>query len=128
MKKILITVLLFLPSISQANNKNDVSIDILDKNIILCDTRYSRNSDDAKYKECVNAVFFAYDNFIKQHRSDSNFKNKDEWKAFQLNEIKQNSICQEYAKGSTTNTILLRNLYFCQHIMYLNLAKKASEI
>lgn len=126
MNKFLILIFYLTSSICFADETNKLTIEILERNMILCDTQFARSADENRYKQCIKNVFDAYDSYIKEKRVESSFANQIAWKDIQLNEIKQNSVCQEYAKGTTTNTTLLRNLYFCQHIMYLNLAKKAT--
>lgn len=126
MNKILIIIFSLGSSICLADDNKKLTIQTLERNMILCDTQFSRSADENRYKQCAKIVFDAYDDYIKEKRVASSFSNQKAWKDIQLNEIKQNSACQEYAKGTTTNTTLLRNLYFCQHIMYLNLANKAT--
>lgn len=126
MNKFLILIIYLTSSICFADETNKLTIEILERNMILCDTQFARGADENRYKQCIKNVFDAYDSYIKEKRVESSFANQIAWKDIQLNEIKQNSVCQEYAKGTTTNIMLLRNLYFCQHIMYLNLAKKAT--
>ena len=126
MNKLLLSFLVIASSISFANSADKITIQLLEQNMILCDSQFARTSDDLKYKQCIKNVFDAYDEYIKTKRLETNFANQVEWKKFQLNELKQNSACQEYAKGTTTNSTLLRSIYFCQHVMYLNLANKST--
>ena len=59
MNKILIIIFSLGSSICLADENKKLTIQTLERNMILCDTQFSRSADENRYKQCAKIVFDA---------------------------------------------------------------------
>lgn len=99
-----------------------ITPEILEKNLMVCESQYARTRDLAKYQECSDNILSIYNDLINKKVNTLDKAALDAWSAVTKAERKQLETCVAFAKNTTTNSILVENMYLCQHIALRNLA------